>query len=232
MFQQTRLPLSHVTTPGLLLRPVLEFYLQHTLQWLDLGAHLCLRETCRLYRTEIPRHTRTLVLASSQSARRCLQTVFCDSRVTGVTANLSGQAVSDYSCARKGNVERALEAEGVFALLLKRYRPAEFRVNNMVSGAQFSEVLRALEENRFSARKCFRVLQLGLATGGPRPYQDPRSHQACMERLIRLLRGRGVAVGDQVQGGAAISWPRLRELRLSCGVVGGDLEGLAQCLGT
>lgn len=170
----------------------------------------------------------------------------------------------------------------------------------MVRGGEFSDALLSLEENLDRVREDTRVLHLGLATGGPRPYQDPRSHHWCLLRLRRLLgpapsSGGGAAEGAETGGqeagedalrteladltkdllGAAAAaaamphlvgaddggleeveedevrrprrgdraaqraspgvgkayWPRLSELRLSCGIMAGDLEGLAGCLG-
>lgn len=171
----------------------------------------------------------------------------------------------------------------------------------MVRGGEFSDALLSLEKNVDQVRRDVRVLHLGLATGGPRPYQDPRSHHWCMLRLMRLLgpvppngggsarRGvedaakrelanltkeilgastasatmphliderdgpteeeeveeNGVCAGDQASRSQAAAvvrqghptgelrafWPRLSELRLSCGIVGGDLERLSECLG-
>lgn len=167
----------------------------------------------------------------------------------------------------------------------------------MVRGGEFSDALLSLEENLDQVRKDTCVLHFGLATGGPRPYQDPRSHHWCLLRLRRLLGppapssgggtegagegeeekegedavkteladltkdllgaaaaaatmphlvGRGGLEGAEKDGvspgdnraarrplprvGKAI-WPRLCELRLSCGIMAGDLEGLAGCLG-
>lgn len=127
----------------------------------------------------------------------------------------------------------------------------------MVRGDEFSDTILALEENLTWLRQDLRVLQLGLATGGPRPYQDPRSHQWCMLRLRRLLGGAEAggdvartlaeltkslqttawhAVGDSfaeevATGMEGRTWLRLKELLLSCGIMGGDLEGLAACFG-
>lgn len=167
----------------------------------------------------------------------------------------------------------------------------------MVRGGEFSDALLSLEENLDQVRRDLRVLVLGLATGGPRPYQDSRSHHWCMLRLRRVLGsvGEGQDAGEEeeetikaelasltnellgeaaaaatmphlVGMGAPIEeqetqeggnddagtrssvcarrstplaatvglkayWPRLSELRLSCGIMGGDLESLATCLG-
>lgn len=168
------------------------------------------------------------------------------------------------------------------------------RFKNIVRGGEFSDALLSLEENLDRVRQDTCVLHFGLATGGPRPYQDPRSHHWCLLRLRRLLgpapsSGSGTegvekgGVGDAVrteladltndilgaasaaaimphligrdggleevvkddpgpEGRAAARrtglpgvgkayWPRLSELRLSCGIMAGDLEGLAGCLG-
>lgn len=162
----------------------------------------------------------------------------------------------------------------------------------MVRGGEFSDALLSLEENLDQVRKDTRVLHFGLATGGPRPYQDPRAHHWCLLRLRRLLgpapsSGGGAAEGgkdnavkteladltkdilgaaaattimphlvgrdardeeageDEDGGGPGVRrvarsalpgagkayWPRLGELRLSCGIMAGDLEGLAECFG-
>lgn len=153
----------------------------------------------------------------------------------------------------------------------------------MLRGGEFSAALLALEESIETVRRDLCVLQLGLATGGPRPYQDPRFHHWCMLRLMLVLGGAKAAAvvvggeegereGKLVEelaglsgeltatagypvggGGFALEaegsasaprgtggrrdvpagrarWPRLRELRLSCGITGGDLEGLAECV--
>lgn len=167
--------------------------------------------------------------------------------------------------------------------LVREHHPIELRVRNMVRGGEFSAALLALEESLEAVRRGLCVLQLGLATAGPRPYQDPRFHHWCMLRLVLVLGGAkaaavvggGAGVGgsklakelaelsrdftasadylvgprfaEDAEGGVLSAlcpggtrlgafagrahWPRLRELRLSCGIMGGDLEGLAECLG-
>lgn len=167
----------------------------------------------------------------------------------------------------------------------------------MVRGREFSEALRSLELNIGQVRESLCVLDFGLTAGGPRPYQDPRSHHWCMLRLRRLLgpaplaavcgsgggsedeeegavntelaqltveligaanaamlvphlihgltgeeegagetpraeevRPAAAKLGAQV-GGLKAHWPCLRELTLSCGIMRGDLEDLAACLG-
>lgn len=169
----------------------------------------------------------------------------------------------------------------------------------MVRGGEFSDALLSLEDNLDQVRRDLRVLELGLATGGPRPYQDSRSHHWCMLRLRRVLgfgssgvgggqRGEGegkeeaavkaelASLTNELLGEAAAAatmphlfgvgkpgeeqgteaggvdagtsssaspartdpaagmksyWPRLTELRISCGIMSGDMEGLARCLG-
>ncbi|CAN0038729.1 unnamed protein product [Laminaria digitata] len=175
--------------------------------------------------------------------------------------------------------------------LVREHRPVELRVHNMLRGGEFSAALLALEESLEALRRGLCVLHLGLATGGPRPYQDPRFHHWCMLRLMLVLGGAkaaAVVVGGEegegegklmkelvglsrelsatagylvggggfaqdAEGGVSpppppaphgtggrrdlavfagrARWPRLRELRLSCGIMAGDLEGLAECLG-
>lgn len=173
------------------------------------------------------------------------------------------------------------------------------RFKNMIRGGELSDALLSLEKNIDQVRRDLRVLHLGLATGGPRPYQDPRSHHWCMLRLRRLLgpaptTSGGTAQGEaegavetelagltkEILGGATAAaimphligrdglkeeeevvengacaggqafrsraaavtqgrptgglkayWPRLSELRLSCGILGGDLERLSGCFG-
>lgn len=163
----------------------------------------------------------------------------------------------------------------------------------MVRGGEFSDALLSVEENLAQVREDTRVLHFGLATGGPRPYQDLRSHHWCLLRLRRLLgpapssggategveeagkqeeavrteladltkdllgaaaaaatvphlvggdggpdeaEDGGISAGDRgvrraLPGVGKAYWPRLAELRLSCGIMAGDLEGLAGCLG-
>lgn len=124
------------------------------------------------------------------------------------------------------------------APLVSYYKPTEFRVTGMISGLHFSDALHALEVNQALCCENLRVLHLGLVAGGPRPYQDTAAHQRCIRRLIRVLGG--VVDDDETEwapgteGATAekrTCWPRLRELRLSCGIVGGDLEGVVRCLG-
>ncbi|CAM9493687.1 unnamed protein product [Ectocarpus sp. 4 AP-2014] len=183
-------------------------------------------------------------------------------------------------------------------LLIREHRPAEIRFKNMVRGGEFSDALRSLELNIDQVRESLCVLDFGLTAGGPRPYQDPRSHHWCMLRLRRLLgpgplagvggagggseneeegavnaelarltvelmgaanaatlvphlihgltgeeegagetpsaeevRPAAAKLGAQV-GGLKAYWPCLRELTLSCGIMRGDLEDLATCLGS
>lgn len=217
-----------------------------------------LRETCALYRTKLPCLVRTLVVKSRLSARRCLQTIYRDSRIRDITVNLAYPSSSEiYAAARRRCIDHngnnnddnsddnsqsaALKtANGTctHALLLRQYCPAEFRVINMLSGAQFSEALGALEDNITTAREHLQVLQLGLATTGPRPYQDSLAHQACVSRLRRLLHGQEEEGNEELQStvptaaaARVVLWPRLRELHLSCGIIGGELEDMARCLG-
>lgn len=186
------------------------------------------------------------------------------------------------------------------------------RFKNMIRGGEFSDALLSLEQNLDQVRRDLCVLHLGLATGGPRPYQDPRSHHWCMLRLRRVLgpaaapngggsssaregvaeegedgvnneltdltkeilgsataaatmphligkngglpeeddeiadnginraagdhqasrsQAASVTQGHPTGGLKAAYWPRLSELRLSCGIVVGDLERLSGCLG-
>lgn len=251
--------------------------LQHALQWLDLRSHLRLREANSVSRKEVPRWTTTLVTRGCNAAQRCHDKILTGGKtfIRSITVDLSPKPSSSASSSFSyptslRNVCLDISAGHTLPLLVREHRPAEFRVHNMVHGGEFSGALLALEENLAPVRRDLRVLQLGLSTGGPRPYQDPRAHHWCMLRLRRLL---GAAVGDsggkvvrelaeltraldtavwhlvgvrfaeRVESAASACgaadevflrkscWPRLTELRLSCGIMGGDLEGLAECLG-
>lgn len=278
--------------------------LQHIMRWLDLPAHLRLREVSTICRDEIPRRITTLVVTNDCSlARRCHETVFLPaaSPIRSITVDLGHKTrcvaietslAASFSSSGDGSIyyggSASLEASATrdLPLLVRGHQPTELKIVNMVCGGHFSGALFALEENLSTIRQNMRILQLGLATGGPRPYQDPRSHHWCVLRLVRLLGGTmagacsrrwGEGVGEglatltrelgtsvwplngatfaeklerelnesrNVRANASMSnlggeigparnscWPRLRELRLSCGIMDGDLEGLAECLG-
>lgn len=194
-----------------------------------------MRETCLFYSKQVSSLATTLTLRNCRSARRCLETVFRDSHIQVIAADFSYQPSSHRRRLLNGLIEPDI-GDGTLAPLLKHYRPREFRVTNMVSGVHFSDTLHALEANLASARENLRVLQLGLVTGGPRPYQDALAHEACMGRLMRVL-GKDKTGGEAAAAAAAtrdcsgLAWSHLAELRLSCGVVDGDLEGIAISLG-
>ncbi|CAM9561460.1 unnamed protein product [Ectocarpus sp. 6 AP-2014] len=291
---------------------------EHILQWLDLASHLRLREASTFDRDETPRRTTTLAARGSEQARRCQLVIFTPDKKTrlhsitlDVTAPSSSsssssscgmaptQHLSSFNSSFSSFLDEASCAtrRKSLPLLIREHRPAEIRFKNMVRGREFSEALRSLELNIDQVRESLCVLDFGLTAGGPRPYQDPRSHHWCMLRLRRLLgpaplaavggtgggsegeRGGAVntelaqltveligaanaamlvphlihgltgeeqgageipsaeevrpaaaTLGAQV-GGLKAYWPCLRELTLSCGIMRGDLEDLAGCLG-
>lgn len=195
------------------------------------------------------------------------------------------------NCLERGDVTSSLLVVKFFHPLLctpPARSAAPLRFKNMVRGGEFSDALLSLELNIGQVRESLCVLDFGLTAGGPRPYQDPRSHHWCMLRLRRLLgpgplagvggaddvnaeladvtvdlmgvanaaalvphlidglkdeeedvgetpsarevRTAAATLGAQVRGLKAY-WPCLRELTLSCGIMRGDLEGLAACFG-
>lgn len=259
------------------------FFIQYILQWLDLPSHLRLREASLFYRDDVPRQTTTLVARGCDSAQRCHDKIFTPERtlIHSITVNLAPRPPSSsfsFPCSSSscgGYPRLDISARHTLTLLVREHGPAEFKVNNIERGGDFSGALLALEDNIDSARRNLCVLQLGLAIGAPRPYQDPRSHHWCMLRLRRVLGGKADATPAALAGrkvekeladltralGAAVlhlvgpgfadkverpelsafgasnffqgkaCWPRLRELRLSCGIMEGDLEGLSDCLG-
>ncbi|CAN0110205.1 unnamed protein product [Ectocarpus fasciculatus] len=292
---------------------------EHILQWLDLASHLRLREASTFDRDETPRRTTTLIARGSEQARRCQLHIFTPDKKTrlhsitlDVTAPSSGSSSSSCGMAPTQHLSSFNTSFSSFLdesscatrrtslpFLVREHRPAEIRFKNMVRGGEFSDALLSLELNISQVRESLCVLDVGLTAGGPRPYQDPRSHHWCMLRLRRLLgpgplAGVGAGVGgggeeeeeedavdmelaeltvelmgaanaaavvphliealmdeeegvgeearpEQVRsaaatlgaqvGGLKAYWPCLRELTLSCGIMRGDLEGLAACFG-
>ena len=263
------------------------------------------------YRDEVPRQSKALVVRGIESARRCHEKIFAayKTRLHSISLDLSRSAPGSLSsppssscspsspvgagdCSSgssgssgrsRGAVDAGLSVAETLPRLVREHHPMELIVRNMVRGSEFSAALLALEESLEAVRLGLRVLQLGFATAGPRPYQDPRFHHWCILRLVLVLGGAkaaaavvgGAGVGggklakeladlsreftattdylvgpkfvEEARGGVLSAlcpggtrlgafagkahWPRLRELRLSCGIMGGDLEGLAECLG-
>ncbi|CAM9400662.1 unnamed protein product [Scytosiphon promiscuus] len=282
---------------------------ENVLRWLDLASHLRLREASPFDRDETPRRTTTLVARDCEQARRCQEKIFTrdkKTRLQSITLDLAAPNTSRSGCGSRRTSDGVPstqhlssynsyfssfldESSGavrrvVLPFLVREHRPTELRFKNMVRGGEFSDALLSLEDNLHQIRRELRVLDLGLATGGPRPYQDSRSHYWCMLRLRRVL-GSGpsgvggrqageeeaaigaelarltnellgeaaatatmphlVGVAEPTEGqetvpaprsapaaGLQACWPRLAELRLSCGIVSGDLDSLATCLGS
>lgn len=141
-------------------------HLQLALPWMDLPSHLRLRETCAFYGKEVPSAATTLVVTSCLSGRRCLETIFFESPIFSVTMDFAHPEF--FAPLRLRTTREQVEAaDRTIAPLLKHYRSAELRVNNMLSGIHFSDTLHALEDNLASIRENLHVLQLGLITQGP-----------------------------------------------------------------
>ncbi|CAM9315145.1 unnamed protein product [Choristocarpus tenellus] len=224
--------------------PVLEC----VLQWLDLDAHLRLREASIFLRDEVPRTTTSLVMPGSNLPHIFplnQEGVLHSSPIRHFAVDFAEEGRGPYWWAwqaePQGSIDEASEEHDILSggrveydrrsilretlsCILKDYRPVEFRLLNINHGRQLSDALSALEEQPGSIGESLCILEVSLDPGGPRPYQDSSSHEDCMRRLGSLL------TRDVLWRDSGPSWRFLQELRLSCSMEEGDLEALVGAL--